>query len=51
LTYLSRPFLYIQQIFPESFFLNKKALQQKPKGLELAGSPYWTLSELLRGIY
>jgi len=30
--------------------LNKKALQPMPKGLKLSGSPYWTLSELLREI-
>jgi len=29
---------------------NKKALQQKAKGLGFASSPYWTLSELLREI-
>jgi hypothetical protein len=32
------------------FIKKKKALQQKPKGFEVSGSPYWTASELLRGI-
>jgi len=32
------------------FIKIKKALQQRPKGLELASSPYWTRSELLREI-
>jgi len=36
--------------FIKSFFSNNKALQQKPKGWECLGSPYWTTSELLRGI-
>jgi len=29
-------------------FKKKKALQQNTKGLKMSGSPYWTLSELLR---
>jgi len=29
---------------------HKKALQQMPKGWELAGSPYWKALELLREI-
>jgi len=46
----------IQQNIEDSFFFyeifikNRKALQQKAKGLELASSPYWTLSELLKEI-
>jgi len=32
-------------------FSKIKALQQNAKGLELASSPYWTRSELLKGIY
>jgi len=28
----------------------KKALQQRPKGLELSGSPYWKALELFREI-
>jgi hypothetical protein len=28
----------------------KKPFSKRPKGLELSGSPYWTLSELLREI-
>jgi len=31
-------------------YKNKKALQQMPKGWKLSSSPYWTRSELLRGI-
>jgi hypothetical protein len=31
-------------------FKKKKALQLDAKGLEMSGSPYWTASELLRGI-
>jgi len=30
--------------------LKKIALQQKPKGLEMSGSPYWKGLELLRRI-
>jgi hypothetical protein len=31
-------------------FTKIKNLQQNAKGLEALGSPYWTASELLRGI-
>jgi len=29
---------------------NKKPFSKRPKGWKLTSSPYWTLSELLRGI-
>jgi len=38
------PYLLIKLIIKE------KALQQRPKGLEIVSSPYWKRLELLKGI-
>jgi hypothetical protein len=46
-------FLYIDyttKSLKNPSFQIKKALQQKAKGLEYLGSPYWSASELLWGI-
>jgi len=49
-------FIIFGSLDEKSFFFikiihkNKKALQQTPKGLELASSPYWKALELLREI-
>jgi len=47
---------YIQSLILKILLFNKiiykkdKALQQKAKGLEMSGSPYWSASELLEEI-
>jgi len=39
---------YIYYIYLQNpSFSNKKALQQKAKGLEMSGSTYWISSELI----
>jgi hypothetical protein len=36
--------------FNKIIYKNKKPFSKRPKGWEWSGSPYWTRSELLRGI-
>jgi len=45
-----RPLILKTLLFLKNNLKNRKALQQNAKGLELASSPYWTRSELLKGI-
>jgi hypothetical protein len=49
LIYYTTPVLKIHLFFKNNL-KNKKAPQQMPKGLELAGSPYWSASELFVGV-
>jgi len=59
LEYFARHFIVIIEFFYIDYTTNllkilfpknKKALQQKAKGLEIVSSPYWKALELLRGI-
>jgi len=53
--FLTHYFLYTTSLFKNPSFLENiykiKPLSRMPKGLECLGSPYWTASELLRGIW
>jgi len=48
MNYLFKALLMIKHIRNQQE--NKKSPSAKAKGLELSGSPYWSASELLRGI-